>query len=138
MKDLAIHFRFLQLYAHIAHNLCGRPTFFSDHEFLGGLYDTYEGIYDNLVERMIGLGQEINLFDIQNEAVQKLNQFKSGQTSKNADFFKVILQGEKDACKMIASIADSLTLGTNNLVAGIVDESEVRQYKMQQRLDAEV
>lgn len=65
MEKLATKLRYMQFYAHNAHNMCKGDTFFSDHEELGGLYGTYEGLYDSIVERMIGTGQTIDLVKVQ-------------------------------------------------------------------------
>ena len=73
MEKLATKLRYMQFYAHNAHNMCKGDTFFSDHEELGELYGTYEGLYDSVVERMIGTGQTIDLVKVQTEAVKMLD-----------------------------------------------------------------
>ena len=57
MKDLAIYYRCAQFYSHAAHNLAFGDEFFQDHEYLGELYGAYETAYDDIIERMIGLGK---------------------------------------------------------------------------------
>lgn len=128
MKDLATLFRSLQLYAHIEHNETQGQTFFSDHEFLGELYGTYEAAYDSLIERMIGLNLKPDLFSIQSEACALL------QTMKGKDCFKTLLDGERKVQTEIeALISAGASQGTINLLADLADQSEARAYKLQQR-----
>lgn len=127
--NLASLLRYLQLYSHMAHNLLGGETFFQDHEFFGELYPAYEADYDSVVERMIGLGEEIDLAKIQKAATQDL---KAPKTCKEA--LEEILSCEEDLCKALEDLAKDASLGTNNLLAALADESEARQYKLKQRL----
>jgi hypothetical protein len=48
--------------------------------------------------------------------------------------FKFILAGEEDICAACEKLAKGASLGTENLLAGLADESEMRQYKLKQRL----
>lgn len=98
MEKIAFVFRYLQLYAHQAHNLVKGQTFFQDHDYLGALYPVYEEAYDSIIERSIGLNKPVN--------IQKVNQ---------------------------AAVKGS-SQGTMNLLAGLADQSEMRQYKLQQRI----
>jgi DNA-binding ferritin-like protein len=54
MKDLAVHLRAMQIYAHTAHNLCARVPFFQDHAFFADTYSALEDDYDSVIERIIG------------------------------------------------------------------------------------
>lgn len=137
MKELAIHLLLLNRYAYIAHHFVGRNTFFSDHEYLGELYNKYDDLYDSVVERMIGLGQKPDEFGINNEAIAKLNNYQQN-LNKNAAYFIIILSLEKELCMLINNLNSNASLGTQNFLQGIADESEQRQYKLKQRLDAEL
>ncbi len=135
MKQLAIMIRCLQLFSHNAHNLVGKVVFFQDHEFLGELYTNYEEVYDSIIERIIGLSSvdAIDLVSVQIESVKMLQTLPS-KLSENSKYFEIILQYEKELCKMIPEIMKMSTEGTKNLLADIADKSEQRQYKLQQRL----
>lgn len=127
--NLAGYLRYMQFQAHIGHNTLGGETFFQDHAFLGDLYATYEDAYDAVVERMIGLEEPINLVKIHEDAVKDLS------IPKNYDeMFKELLSCEEDLCKKIESIAPKCSQGTMNLLADMADKSEMRQYKLKQRL----
>ena len=132
MIALATQFRAAQFYAHNAHNQASGATFFSDHEFLGELYGTYEEAYDGLIERMIGLGMEINLPEITCEASTEVE--KSGDDHTTTECFKYLLEMEKAICKEIEKEMQISTVGTQNFIAQLADDSEVRQYKIGQRL----
>ena len=135
MTTLAINFRFLQLYTQIAHNQVFGPLFFQDHPFLGDLYDKFEGYYDAVVERMIGGGKTLNLFEINIAATDKLRAYSNIPISCNGDYFNNILGEVKLTLDEIAKVNSAESLGTQNLLAGIADELEVDVlYKIGQRL----
>lgn len=132
MTKLATHLRYMQFYAHNAHNMCQGDTFYSDHEELGDLYGVYTGLYDSVVERMIGLGKPIDLVKVQVDAAKMLDSEAEPKAFSAA--FAGLLTCEQDLCKLISEANEGASLGTQNLVQGIADDSEVRQYKLQQRL----
>jgi DNA-binding ferritin-like protein len=131
MLELATHLRYMQFYAHNAHNLCQGDTFFTDHEALGGLYGTYTELYDGVVERMIGLGQSVDLVKIQVEAAKMLGA-EATPTSFSAAFTG-LLSCEQELCKIISAANEGASLGTQDLLQAMCSESEVRQYKFQKR-----
>ena len=135
MHTLAINFRFLQLYTQIAHNLAFGPLFFEDHEVLGDLYGKFEGYYDSVVERMIGSGISINLFEINKSAVDKLGAYANIPINCNGEYFNTILGEVKLTLDEIAKVVPSTSIGTQNLLGGIADELEVDVcYKIAARL----
>ena len=127
--NIASLLRYMQLMAHLGHNILGGKTFFQDHEFLGSLYKAYEGHYDNIVERMIGLDEELDLVAVQKDAVNGLEAPKSYENC-----YKDLLACEVELCKMIEKLAKGSSQGTIDLIGGIGSDSEVRQYKLKQRL----
>ena len=133
MIKLATHLRYMQFYAHNAHNLCQGDTFFADHEELGDLYGVYESLYDSVVERMIGLGQSVDLVKIQVEAAKMLD----GEAAPTAfsSAFSGLLTCETDLCKVISDANEGASLGTQDLLQAMCNKSEVRQYKFKQRLN---
>jgi DNA-binding ferritin-like protein len=132
MIKLAAHLRHMQLYTHNAHNMCKGDTFFTDHPELGGLYGTYEDAYDGVVERLIGLGKSPDLLQVQKDAVAMLD--SAGTPSGFNEAFSTILGYEEELCKLVDAANEGASLGTQNFVQGIADTSEVRQYKLKQRL----
>ena len=128
MNDIAALLRFLQLYTHNAHNLCYGETFFQDHDYFGELYPAYEAAYDNVVERMIGLDLNPDLIQIQEISVSILKKYPSGS-------FQTILEGEKKLCLKIQQLVpSSQSEGTKQMLGDICDKSEIRQYKLKQRM----
>lgn len=128
--ELAIHFRYMQLFAHNAHNITQGQTFFEDHEFFGEIYPAYEAAYDSLVERCIGLGDEnIDLVEVQKRAAAML-------TGTEEDMFNTLLIGEEVTQQIVEKCfeEDDYTQGTLNLLAQLADDSEVRTYKLGQKL----
>jgi|688.fasta_scaffold179254_2 DNA-binding ferritin-like protein len=133
MIKLATQLRYMQFYAHNAHNLCQGDTFFADHEELGDLYGVYEGLYDSVIERMIGLGQSVDLVKIQVEAAKMLDSEAEPKAFSSA--FSGLLTCEHDLCKVISDANEGASLGTQDLLQAMCNESEVRQYKFKQRLN---
>lgn len=127
--NLATLLRLMQFYAHIAHNKLGGETFFQDHAFLGELYAGYESDYDDVVERMIGLGEKVDLIEIHKKAADSLYECESYK-----ECFKELLDMEKDLCDAIEKLVKDSSEGTKQLIGGIADKSEMRQYKIKQRL----
>lgn len=116
--NIASLLRYMQLLSHIGHNILGGATFFQDHAFLSELYSAYEGHYDDIVERMIGLDEEIDLVTVQ----------------KYESCYKELLDFEEELCRMIEELAKGSSQGTIDLIGAIGSSSEVRQYKLKQRL----
>jgi DNA-binding ferritin-like protein len=131
MEKIAFILRYLQLYAHQAHNLVKGPTFFQDHEFLGGLYPVYEAEYDSVIERLIGLGKTVNIQKTNMLAAKELPQDSSVVGNK---CFQHLLESEKYLCQQIEQSVKGASQGTIQLLGNIADQSEMRQYKLQQRI----
>lgn len=138
MTALATLYRFLHLLAHAGHNLVNGCTFSQDHEFLSELYGAYDSAFDSIVERMIGLGKIVTAEErlaLDNAAAIRLGEVDTTDLSCNEDWFEVLLEGEKELCAAIEKLAGGkVSQGTLNLIAGLADESEARQYKLARRL----
>lgn len=135
MQKLAELYRTAQLYAHAAHHLAEGPSFFADHEFLGELYPKYEAAYDSLIERIIGLGTMPDIPAItRNAAAEAASGLTGGATPV---MLARVLECERAICAEIAALMAAQarpTDGTQNLLQGLADESEARQYLLQRRI----
>lgn len=131
LKNLATVLRAAALYAHEAHHAISGDTFLEDHSFLGDTYAALTTAYDDVVERAIGVGEEFDLLSIQVDAADSL---KNLSLKDATAIFKQILENEKTIQEEIEDAIKGTTLGTNNLLSGIADTSEVRIYKIRQRL----
>lgn len=135
MKKLAIKFREAQIFAHAAHNLVQGSSFFSDHEFLGEAYEAYTKAYDDTIERMIGLGKDVNPLAITAEAANDALDTYKLANADSYDIFYALLGLEKSICEIVRdTIEEGVTHGTSNLLEGFSDQSEMRQYKINQRI----
>lgn len=133
MDIIATYLRFLQLYAHNAHNMIQGPMFFEYHDFLGELYPVYESAYDSVIERALGLGIELDLKKITSEA-NYLIETKPFEVKEPLKLFAHILDCEKILCNLIGQSFDQATIGSQQLLGDIADKSEGRQYKIKQLL----
>jgi DNA-binding ferritin-like protein len=126
----------MQLFAHSAHHLSKGQTFFEDHSFFGDTYSAVEDDFDSVAERMIGLGEEeMDVLEITTHAIAILKDSPSTDSSME-DFFNYQLKLEKHLCETIKKSISSVSPGTEQLIGEIANKSEVRQYKLKQRLKA--
>ena len=132
----AVLFRAAQLYAHHAHNHVQGKTFHEDHDFFGGLYPAYEAAYDGCIERCLSLqGKPINTISLASDAVDILSDLPSMPGDCNNGFYTGVLHLEKAICTYIESCTKTpMSEGTRQMLGNLADESEVRQYKIKQRL----
>lgn len=131
MEEIVIVLRYMQLYSHQAHNLVKGKTFFQDHDFLGEIYPAYEKDYDDVVERSIWIGKPVN--------IMQTNQKASGLLSEDSELsiescLRQLLSSEKFLCSAIEEVKDEFSEGTRQMLGNIADKSEVRQYKLKQRI----
>jgi hypothetical protein len=138
MHNLAAIFRFLQFFSHAAHNMTNGCTFFADHKFLQKLYGQYEEAFDATVERLIGLGEiktAEERLEIDAKAASILAKADTEDLECAEDWFEVLQDMEVELCKAIEKLAKGkISQGTLNLIAQFADDSEVRQYRIGQRL----
>lgn len=132
---VAIAARTLQLYYHYCHNLCTGSTFMQDHAEFAANYAQAQLDYDTIVEYMIAtLGNKA--FDtkaINQILMEKLSSFKVESMSVDK-MFEVALKLEKEYQEVIVPLEKKGSLGLKNALAGIAQLSDVRIYKIQQRL----
>lgn len=135
--DLAIQARTMQLFTHMCHNIVGRATFFSDHEHLGELYGVYETMYDNLIERCIGLFgvESFNHAQVLSHVCAKTQSLPQ-QLKENKNAFQAVEMLEQELRKkleMACKLPDA-SEGTKQLLGGMADDSEKRSYLIKRRL----
>lgn len=122
----------MQLYAHAAHNIASKgKTFFEDHEEFGDYYAQYTSDYDDVVERIIGLTGTCDIQAITKAACDIFSEAKLDSCEKA---FSVLLASEKSLCKLATEENKRATLGTQDLLQKIANGSEVRQYRISQKL----
>jgi len=111
MKELMYLLRAIRIYSQNAHHLVKGTPFHSDHNFFGDVYNEVGGDFDDVAERIIGLYGEEHL-NLQNmlQAVVKL----------------------KNLIKQI--IASGVSPGVEQLIGDIANKSEMRCYKIKQRM----
>lgn len=138
MKELVILLRSINLYAHSAHNLCGRIPFFQDHEFFAEIYNNADSAYDDVIERMIGLYGEASIPSLSEQLIMLTEIAKvlpEKDVASNSVYFQVILNKQKSVCAKIEELCKSgLPQGTIQMLGNITDKSEQIQYKIKQRL----
>lgn len=135
MRDIAVKFKLLNLYAHVAHNVAMGSTFSQDHEMFADIYGKADGYYDSVIERMIGLDQKPDIVGIIGEAAQALKPMKV-DVDDNDVLFMSILSIVNAVMPMLSKMckAYDTSEGTKQLLGGIADELEVLKYKIKQRL----
>jgi DNA-binding ferritin-like protein len=141
MQTLASIYRFLQLFAHAGHHLASGCTFNQDHAFFGELYAAYGEAFDEIVERLIGMGKLSGVKDriaLDTKASAILAKTDSEELMCSEDCFEILLEMEQEICGKIEKLIEGkLSQGTINLLAQLADDSEKRQYKLTQRVASE-
>jgi DNA-binding ferritin-like protein len=134
MKKLATKLREALVFAHAAHNVIHGASFFADHDFLGEAYEAYTKAYDETIERIIGLGENVNPIQITAHAAEEATKYDVTRMDAY-DMFSELLNLEKEICDIVTETIDGgVSHGTSNLLEGFADHSEVRQYKIKQRI----
>jgi len=137
MRDILVHLRTMQMFAQTAHHLVARGPFHSDHAFFGDAYEAAADAYDSVAERIIGLmGEEaLKPQTILLEVNEKLKMAPSTGVKENKLFYQFQLMMEQELCKKISmAIAAGVSPGTEQMLGDLCDKSEVRQYKIKQRI----
>jgi DNA-binding ferritin-like protein len=137
MKPLLIHLRAMNLFSHSCHNLVDGIAFHEDHAFFASSYEAADDEYDSVAERTIGIkGEaELSLAPIAAGAAIKLKGAPSVGVKENSLFYQHLLQMEQELCMLIqAEIQLGASEGTRQMLGNICDASEMRQYKIKQRL----
>ena len=134
MFKLAYILRALQLYTWNIHNLTKGPSFFGDHCATGEFYEQVGMDYDSVIERAIGIGDEsVKVDEIAVKAGQLVGKLPHNTPDMNS-YFKAILDLEEIVCAEVEKIKDNYSEGTKQLIGEICNKSEMRQYKIKQRL----
>lgn len=135
MKSIISSLFTMSLYTKNAHATVKGPLFLQDHEFLAELYAAYDKDYDDVVERYIGLygSENCNLKELQLQASQMLQSLPAPM-KENSDYFKVTLQLEQQLCEKIKAEYTNASIGSQQLLGEICNQSEIRQYKLKQRI----
>ena len=133
MNKLAITLRAAQLYVHSAHLLANGATSHQDHLLFGDFYGAYEKAFDMVIERAIGLGEDIDLQGI-TLAAGRVAAEHSFDRFSNETGFEVAETFEQEIRKEITKLVPNYDDGTQNLLQGLADESLGRSYHIKQRL----
>lgn len=133
MHDLAVTFRAAQLYTHSAHLLAKGATSHQDHKLFGDFYSAHESAFDQVMERMIGLGHEIDLQSIISSASRMAAAY-SFVNFTNETGFRAVEEFEQQIRELVRKYVPNVDDGTQNLLQGLADESLARSYHIKQRL----
>jgi DNA-binding ferritin-like protein len=137
MKELMILLRAMQMYSQNAHHLSKGMTFMQDHSFFGDTYEQLGDDFDDVSERIVGLyGEEpLHLQTIMKSVVDKLMDAPSVGSIDNKIFYQHQLHLEDKLCDLVKMIVSAgCSKGTEQLITEISNKSEIRKYKIKQRL----
>jgi DNA-binding ferritin-like protein len=134
MDKLAILLKTENLVAHSFHNLVKGVSFVGDHKLFGQIYEELEEAFDSVVERDIGLGEsDFDMGAILKAAGEAASRYDG--TDMAADEMCAVLLGMERSIQAECEVVNkTATLGTQNLVAQLADDSERRVYKLRQRI----
>jgi len=132
---LIIQTRALQLFYHHCHNVVFGEQFHCDHIFFGEAYDNVEDNYDSLVEFFISIFG-ISKFDtvmVNNLVAEEVSEY-SPEKMNAKKMYDAALILEKDFQNRITIVEAKSTVGLKNALGDIAQSSDVRIYKIKQRL----
>lgn len=137
-KDLIkalVHARAIQLFYHYCHNLVHSESFHEDHAFFGAAYKAFDTYYDQLVEYFVALytHKKFKTAEI-SEAVCKLLENVKIEEMCCCDMYEAAIKIEQDFQTCLVKVNSKGSLGLQNTVQGMATESDVRLYKMKQRI----
>jgi DNA-binding ferritin-like protein len=132
MKQLTTLFRASQFLAQEFHHNTAGDTFQQDHKTFEAQYEAYADAYDHLAERMIGTEVLFAEARLNLSAATMSANIKRMAGAKA--MFQVLLDMEGLIRTEAAACSSALTLGSQNLVAQLADDSEARCYQLRKRL----
>lgn len=128
--QLAVHLRLMNLCFHNLHQLTAGHSFFGDHKELGEFYKAMDDDYDAVVERAIGM----NMPEVANLKNQLHVVEAHLQVLPEIIDFGTALALEIHLCDLCSLVDQEGSPGLKQLVGDIADRSEIRQYKIRQRI----
>jgi len=130
-----IYARAMQLYYHYCHNLAYGPSFHEDHSFFGSTYAELESDYDTLVEYFISSfgNSKFKTAKISELVHEQLEELNVESMDCKAMYTKAI-DLETQYQKYLKNANSKATLGLQNTIQGLATKSDVRLYKMRQKI----
>lgn len=134
MKDLLALTRAMNLFYHHLHNTASGVAFEGDHEMMLDFYGQLDDEYDTINERHqrligpISMGELVEILENSCEVLESIPEGDFRSSLEQALKLESILGSEINLAMVGAS------QGTINMLAQIADDSEVRCYKIGQRL----
>lgn len=130
-----IYARAMQLYYHYCHNLAYGTSFHQDHAFFGASYAEMEDDYDALVEYFISIhGNSSFKTSKVSELVHEELEDLDIENMECVEMYQKAIELEKKFQGYLGKINESGSMGLQNAVQGMATKSDVRLYKMRQRV----
>lgn len=135
LLSLVISIRSLHLYYHYCHNLTYGPTFLADHNTFADFYTELAGQYDQVSEYAVALlgNSKFDVENINKAIAMRLDGMAVNKLSPG-EMFKQALKLEKDLVEDLEALDKKSSIGMKNLLGDLAQTSDVRTYKIQQRL----
>lgn len=141
MMDLSLmlktvtRLRMMQFYYHYCHVLTHGATFSSDHALFAEFYAQLEAHYDSVTEYLIAThgNKALDTLSINKFIANALSGVKV-ETMSPEEMFAEGLSLEEELYSDLEKLDAKGNLGMKNLVGDIAQSSDIRQYKIKQRL----
>lgn len=127
--------RVLHLFYQYCHNLSFGPTFVGDHKMFKDFYEQLVDDYDKITEYTIAhiKQSEFETSKINQAISQKLQQFQVEKMSMTK-MCKSSTALELEFYSSLVNLNNVGDIGLKNMVGDFAERSNVRQYKLRQRL----
>lgn len=128
--------RAMQLYYHYCHNLVQGTAFHADHSFFESTYKTLDSNYDQLVEYFIALfsNKKFKSAEISELVHEELEGLEVEKMTAEK-MYESAIKMEIDFQKYLSAVNEKGSIGLQNTVQGIATQSDVRLYKIRQRIN---
>lgn len=144
LSVVLVWLRYLQMANHTNHWISRGQNSYADHLLFQRLYEEIFAQIDTLAEKLIGLGNETNVhLELQTSQLDRLarecanfttidtNQLAKKSLELEFNFLKVL-----DCVKELLNQKGQLTLGLDNMLAGLADVHESYVFLLKQRCSA--
>lgn len=131
LQPVAAAFRRLYSFAHSAHLNAGGPIFEADHKLYKRLYEFAIESFDAVAERSIALQSPVDMaaaFAVETKSVVDARSSDNRMAAAKKLVSEVLSEVER------AAGCPSVTVGTNNLLAGLADRLEQFVFHISRRV----
>lgn len=135
LLQAVIYSRILHIYYQHCHNLTYGSSFVGDHTVFNDFYEEVADNYDRLSEYTVSQfgNKEFNTTVIHESIMEELQNYKV-ENMTSQEMFNSSLILEFKFYNILKELDIKASIGLKNMIGDFAEKSDVRQYKIKQRL----